>query len=83
MLNRERIISGSILILLAFSFIIYFGAFQFTSPTFFGIDDYYHIAVANFIKNYGPKYEFRWAQLSTFKDLFSDKDFLFHILIIP
>ena len=81
--TKEKIISGSILVLLAFSFILYFSAFQFSSPSFFGIDDYYHVAVANFIKDYGPDYEFRWAQLSTFKDMFSDKDFLFHILIIP
>lgn len=56
---------------------------QYLSPTLYGIDSYYHVKVADFIKEMGPKYDFRWAQFSTFKEFFSDKDFLFHVLTIP
>jgi hypothetical protein len=53
------------------------------SPVLYGEDGYYHIAVSNFIKEYGVHYKFHWAQFSTFKDFFSDKEFLFHVLSIP
>ncbi len=64
----------------AFLYVVYL---QFLSPAFCDPDSYYHIAASNFIKNYGLHYPFRWTQFSTFKDSFSDKDILFHILNLP
>ncbi len=64
----------------AFSYVIYL---QFLYPAFCDPDSYYHIAVSNFIKSYGLHYPFHWVQFSTFKDSFSDKDILFHILNLP
>jgi hypothetical protein len=64
----------------AFLYVVYL---QFLSPAFCDPDSYYHIAVSNFIKSYGIHYPFHWAQFSTFRDSFSDKDILFHILNLP
>ncbi|MFH1847705.1 MAG: hypothetical protein ABH825_00630 [Candidatus Omnitrophota bacterium] len=83
MMKNERIISNTVLVFVFISIVAYFVFLQFVSPTMYGVDAYYHIAVANFIKDFGPRYEFRWAQFSTFKEFFSDKEFLFHLPIIP
>lgn len=56
---------------------------QFWTPTLFGADGYLHIRMAEFIKNHGLKYDFHWAHYSTFVKNFADKDFLYHILLIP
>lgn len=52
-------------------------------PTFYEGDEYYHLALSGFLKDMGPRYDFHWAKFSTFRDNFSDKDFLFHLLIVP
>ncbi len=56
---------------------------QLSSPALFGVDGYYHIRVPYFLRQFGPDYDFRWAQLSTFAEHFSDKELLFHVLTIP
>ncbi len=56
---------------------------QFWTPTLFGADGYLHIRMAEFIKDYGLKYDFHWARYSTFARNFADKDLLYHILLIP
>lgn len=62
-------------------FTIYF--FQWENPTLYGVDGYYHIRIPYFIRDSGLQYKFLWAQFSTFTHSFSDKELLFHILIIP
>ena len=69
-------------ILLAGGVILIF-IYQFWIPTLYGADGYLHIRMAEFIKQYGFKYDFVWAKFSTFADHFSDKDFLYHLLLIP
>ena len=56
---------------------------QFWTPTLYGADGYLHIRMAKFIKDYGLRYNFHWARYSTFAKNFADKDFLYHILLIP
>lgn len=56
---------------------------DFYSPVLYDPDSYYNIAVSGFIKNLGLHYQFRWAQFSTFKEHFADKDLLLHIVCIP
>ncbi len=56
---------------------------QFWTPTLYGADGYLHIRMAKFIKDYGLKYDFHWARYSTFAKNFSDKDLLYHLLLIP
>lgn len=56
---------------------------QFLSPTFYESDSYYHVATSSFIRDFGFRYNFHWTQFSVYKDLFGDKDFLFHLLTVP
>jgi len=81
--SRESKISTLILVVVFLAVISFFAYVQFISPVFYDEDSYYHAAVAGFIKEFGPRYQFHWAQFSTFGNAFSDKDFLFHLLIIP
>jgi len=72
------ILIGTFILLLSYTIFL-----QFLSPALYGVDSYYHIRVTNLIKESGFKYSFPWAQFSTFKYLFSDKDLLLHILTLP
>lgn len=84
MLSRKgQRLSQFTLVFVFLSVILYFAFIQLLSPVLYGVDGYYHVAVSNFIKDFGPHYQFRWNQFSTFKDSFSDKEFLFHLFIIP
>lgn len=56
---------------------------QFSTPTIYGADGYLHIRMAEFLKSFGPRYDFHWARFSTFSENFSDKDFLYHVFLIP
>lgn len=56
---------------------------QFATPTLYGADGYLHIRMAEFLRDLGPRYDFHWARYSTFSENFSDKDFLYHALLIP
>jgi len=56
---------------------------QFSIPTLFGADGYLHIRMAEFLKDYGPHYHFHWARFSTFTQNFADKDFIYHVLLVP
>jgi hypothetical protein len=76
-------VSKSALLLAVISVLLYSVYLQFISPAFSEPDSYYHIAISNFIKQYGIRYPFTWAQFSIFKYAFSDKDLLFHLLTLP
>jgi hypothetical protein len=39
--------------------------------------------MAKFISTFGPKYDFHWARYSTFACNFADKDFLYHLTLVP
>jgi hypothetical protein len=56
---------------------------QFSIPTLVDADSYLHIRMAEFLRTMGPHYDFHWARFSTFSDHFSDKDLLFHALLVP
>ncbi len=58
-------------------------AIQFLTPTLYGADGYLHIRMAEFLRDFGPRYNFHWARFSTFTEHFSDKDFLYHFFLIP
>ncbi len=78
-----RLISVFILAAVLFILIYYSVFIQVISPGFSEGDEYYHIRVASFIKEYGPRYNFHWAKFSTFRKYYSDKEFLFHLFSIP
>lgn len=70
--------------MLVIALLIIFSAWiQSILPTLLEGDEYYHVRIAHFIKDYGVRYDFHWANFSTFRKYYSDKDFLFHVLVIP
>lgn len=56
---------------------------QFVTPTLYDADGYLHIRMAEFLRDLGPRYNFHWARYSTFNGHFGDKDFLYHVFLIP
>lgn len=63
---------------------LYFHWRQFQTPNMPGTDGYYHIKLAWVFLTEGiPDNHFRWAQFSMWKDSFYDKEFGFHILLMP
>ena len=56
---------------------------QFVTPWITGYDGYYHIKYAWLLRENGLFQEFPWAQFSLWREHFSDKEFLFHVLLIP
>jgi hypothetical protein len=81
-LSSEKI-SYFILILIFALVMWYFIALENINPYLNEYDPYYHVAAARFLKDYGPKYDFRWAQFTTFKTHFADKEYLLHALTLP
>lgn len=56
---------------------------QFSKPELLGADAYYHVRVAQVISQQGILDEFPYTQASVFRDHYADKQFLFHVLLIP
>lgn len=79
----RRIWPGLVLLVAVVAAVVYASRLQLSSTSFCDPDSYYHIAVSRFLKDYGPHYQFRWAQFSVLKDSFADKDILFHLTIVP
>jgi len=49
----------------------------------YGVDAYYHIRFSSLMREHGIVRDFPWAQASIFAKHFSDKEFLYHALLIP
>ncbi|MCB0334404.1 MAG: hypothetical protein KDD55_12940, partial [Bdellovibrionales bacterium] len=73
-------VEAQLVFLLAALWLIWF---QFVSPYLLGFDAFYHMKVSLLMRLHGVLYEFPWTELSTWKDSFSDKDFLFHVFLVP
>ncbi|MBU4473399.1 MAG: hypothetical protein L6254_02895 [Candidatus Omnitrophica bacterium] len=71
-----------LVLVLLLGIVVLIGA-QFSIPTLFSADGYLHIRMADFLRQYGLYYDFHWARFSTFATNFADKDFLYHVLLIP
>ena len=56
---------------------------QFQISTLHDADGYLHIRMAEIIRQTGPIHDFHWAKFSIFDKNFADKDFLFHLILIP
>ena len=63
--------------------LLIFGALQFQSPYLPGTDGYYHIKFAYLMRQNGILWEFPWATVSLWTEHFSDKEFLYHLYLIP
>ena len=81
-LSSEKI--SYLCLALAFGFVVwYFIALEWINPYLNEYDPYYHVAATKFLKEKGPNYDFRWAQFTTFKTSFADKEYLLHVLTLP
>lgn len=56
---------------------------QFQSPFIIGYDGYYHAKYAFLLRTLGLMREFKWAAHSLWATQFSDKEFLYHVYLIP
>ncbi len=56
---------------------------QFGTDHLVDRDSYYHARYAQLMPERGLSREFPWAQESVWSDRFSDKEFLFHVLLAP
>jgi hypothetical protein len=70
------------LIVFIFSF-AFFAYYQFQSQWLPDTDGYYHIKTAWLLRTQGFMPNFKWAHLSLWSDHYSDKEFFYHIYLIP
>ena len=56
---------------------------QLCAPGLVGIDAYYHVKVSELMMQHGILKDFPWTQVSIWKDKFADKEFLFHVYLMP
>ncbi len=56
---------------------------QFSQFGLVGADGHYHVRLAKVVSEQGPLDAFEWTQTSINRDRFMDKEFLFHVLLIP
>ena len=58
-------------------------SFQFWRDDLTENDSCYHVAMAQVIREHGITRRFEWTELSIWKDRYSDKEFLFHLALVP
>ncbi len=68
-------------VFILFSILIFL--IQLCAPGFVGVDAYYHVKVSELMMQHGILKAFPWTQVSIWKDKFSDKEFLFHVYLLP
>lgn len=74
--------TGAVFLVLA---VVLMSSFQFNpdNPQLAEYDSYYHVKMAELIRDRGLPREFPWLQYTTLRDHFVDLHLLFHILLIP
>ena len=60
-----------------------FAFLQWSTPHLVDRDSLYHARYAQLLPERGLSREFAWTQESVWRDAFSDKEFLFHVLLAP
>ncbi|MCZ7649184.1 MAG: glycosyltransferase [Planctomycetota bacterium] len=60
-----------------------FAQMQFGAHGLYERDGYFHARFAQQFPSFGLTRQFPWTQFSTWKDQFADKEFLFHLLMVP
>ncbi|MBU0765970.1 MAG: hypothetical protein KJ607_14180, partial [Bacteroidetes bacterium] len=69
--------------LVAIISLLFFSYYQYQTEYIPGTDGYYHIKIAYLMRRLGFISEFKWAHFSLWNEHFSDKEFLYHIYLIP
>ena len=86
-LTPSRLLYKSRHIAKTLSVFILFGALLFLIQIcvegFVGVDAYYHVKISELMVQQGMFNQFPWTQISILKNHFADKDFLFHLYLIP
>ncbi|MCO6431607.1 MAG: hypothetical protein J5J00_12160 [Deltaproteobacteria bacterium] len=81
--GRKRLLLALRSILLFAISFAYLWSIQRLSPSMPDTDPYFHIKVADLIRERGLLQEFPWASFSLWRDAYFDKDLLFHLLLLP
>lgn len=63
----------------SFCFLLYLQA----NPSFADPDSFYHVKMAQLIRDHGIVKDFPWLQFTVLKDHYTDQHFLYHVLLIP
>lgn len=63
--------------------VAFFGVIQASTDRMAGNDTYYHIKYAWLIWHEGALWDFRWLEGTFFRDMWVDKELLYHLLLIP
>jgi len=64
-------------------FLVVAGLLHLMVPTFFDSDTAYHLAVARLTSEHGILHSFPWTPFSWLAEHYADKEFLFHVLLLP
>lgn len=56
---------------------------QLCTPGFVGTGPYYHVKISGLMLQQGILEEFPWTQTGIWKERFADKEFLFHVYLMP
>jgi len=62
---------------------LYLYHLQFQTPWILAYDGWYHIKYADLLPSLGIQSEFKWAAQSMWAEHFADKQFLYHVYLIP
>ena len=82
--NRRllNIVAGAIVFAVALG-LMAFLEFNPRNPYLSEFDSYYHVKMAELIRDHGIPRQFPWLQFTTLRDRFVDLELLFHVLLIP
>ncbi|HJQ97674.1 MAG TPA: hypothetical protein VJ826_05120, partial [Candidatus Polarisedimenticolaceae bacterium] len=62
---------------------VVFTLLQLARQELWDVDGYYHIRAAELLRSHGISRTFPWWQETFLRDRWADKDFLYHLLLIP
>jgi asparagine N-glycosylation enzyme membrane subunit Stt3 len=75
------LIPGLLLVLLSAAALLWW--MQGATEGLYGYDGYFHVRYAQVLRSEGISRSFPWWQETFLRDRFADKDFLYHVLLIP
>ena len=82
----SRLINSRLWLRSAFVFVaawLYLYHLQFQTPWIIAYDGWYHIKYADMLPSLGIQSEFKWAAQSIWAEHFADKQFLYHVYLLP
>lgn len=60
---------------------VFFSYYQFSSEYLCGTDPYFHVKLAQLVRQDGPVLDFPWAQWSSWRDAYFDKEVIYHLYL--